>query len=354
MTRRFPWFFALALGASLAPACDRAPTGPALDDVAALLSISNPAVSNSRIFDSTLPALFRESVARVEKIQGRPGVDALLGDWRRLQEELKAEAVSASRPAIQAKLAAIHNEELRVVERVLGARAVTRVISEANIGLAEARALIAVAASGEDMSAANSVADRVAARLATARQAISVSAAREALDEASQAASLLAGLRYYLIESRRVGGLETLLPQAIAKLSAEPRDASAGELLARIESLNDRTRATLRAGDRAASHQLLADARAEQIRIVLRVLGNASAQQLVEKVDERAGEAAAGVAAAKAAGRDVAKLERMLHEAQDMNARAQTALAKGDAETALDLGSHAAGLLNAVQHQTWN
>jgi len=40
----------------------------------------------------------------------------------------------------------------------------------------------------------------------------------------------------------------------------------------------------------------------------------------------------------------------MLNEAASLNARARTSYSSGNHATALDLASHAAGLVNALQH----
>src|SRR5687768_10655612 len=109
-----------------ATACERAPTGPELEEIANLLAVARPAAATSRIYSSTLPALFRESVARLEQQQGQQGAAALLAEWRQLKHDLEPEAVASSRAEVQAKVEAIHNEELRIVERVLGARALTK------------------------------------------------------------------------------------------------------------------------------------------------------------------------------------------------------------------------------------
>lgn len=348
----FPRLTVLGLVAALATACDRTPTGPEVDDVAALLAISNPAAANSRIFNNTLPALFRESVARVQARHGRAGVELLLADWRDLQEKLKKEAPTASRSAVQARLAAIHEAELRIVRRVLGIDAIHRVIREAGMALAEANLQIAAAADrGEDMASPQSVAREAATGLEAARRAISQADSRSALEAASQAATLVAGLRYYLLEARRIHGLETLLPQAIEKLSAGRPTIPAA--ITRLDALDARTRAALAAGQRSESHALLAQLRAEQIALVIRALGTDRIALLIRQVDERAREIAPGIDSAKPTDRDAIRVERMVHEAQDMSARARAALANGDAATALDLASHAAGLLNAAQHLTW-
>jgi hypothetical protein len=342
------------LGALLATACERAPTGPEMDDLANLLSTARPAAATSRIYSSTLPALFRESVARLEQQQGQTGAAALLADWRQLKHDLEADAVSSSRAAVQAKVEAIHDEELRIVERVLGSRALTKVIGDASVGLAEAEAaVVAAEANGEDVAAARSVLAEANAHMKTARNAVNLTENRHALDEASKAAALLAGLHYFLVESRRIPGLETMVPRAIEKLKAG-NDAAADPALLDLEQLNGRARAALRSGNRSDAHTLLAELRTRQIALVVRALGAQSAEQLTTRVAARAKEVAVTVATLKSTGRDVLKLERMLRESVDMNVRAQNAFKAGDAATALDLASHAAGLLNAVQHLTWN
>lgn len=335
--------------AAMAAGCDRTPTDAA--DIAAMLVAADPALANSRALNSTLPALFRESIAKVESANGRRAVDLMLQDWRALQDELKTEAPTASRAAVQAKLDAIHQEELRIVERALGKRVITRLIGDGNVGVAEARAhIIAAEAAGVDLSAARSVADQVEAKLGAARIALQNANSRAALDAATAASTTLAGLRYYLVEGRRIAGLESLLPKAMARLEAGGDRAT----MEKLATLKAQTNAALRTGDRSAAHERLAELRAEHIRLVLRELGTDATSQLVQDVTERAAEVHASLLSLKERGRDVAKLQRMAREAVDLNTRARAALKKGDAATALDLGSHAAGLLNAVQHLTWN
>lgn len=335
--------------AALAAGCDRTPTDAA--DIAALLVAADPGFANSRALNSTLPALFRESIAKVESANGRRAVDQMLQDWRALQDELKTEAATASREAIQAKVAAIHEEELRIVELALGKRVITRLIGDGNVGVAEARAhIIAAEAAGVDLSAARSVADQVEAKLRTARLALQNSNSRAALEAATSASTTLAGLRYYLVEGRRIAGLETLLPKAIVRLEAAGDRAT----IEKLAALKEQASAALRTGDRSAANSRLAELRAAHIKIVLRELGPDATSQLVHDVAERAVEVQSSLLSLKERGRDVAKLQRMTREAVDLNTRARAALKKGDAATALDLGSHAAGILNAVQHLTWN
>jgi hypothetical protein len=303
----------LGLTATIAGGCDRTPTAPEMYYVAELLAISNPSARlDSRLSNNTLPALFRESIAKVESRQGRQAVQVMLSDWRALQERLKTEAPTAPRAVVQSRLAAIHDAELAIVERVLGSPAITRVITESSVALSDANAEIAAAASkGEDMAAARSVATDAGDKLEAARRALSASEPRTALETASQAATLIAGLRYYLVEARRIHGIETLFPEAVAKLSG-PGSQDAG--VAALERLNAQTRAAVAAGDRARSHSLLSQARAAQIRIVLRAFGSTPATRLLAQVDERARAIAARMGTAPNPDVYSLKVQRMLHE----------------------------------------
>jgi hypothetical protein len=344
--------FALSIG--VVAACDRGPTGLAPREVDALLAASGLGTPGSKSVNTVLPVLFRESIAAVRSAQGRPGVEALLADWRELQEELKADAPTAGRAAIETKLAQIHAEELRVVHSVLGNTAVTRLVTETNAGLAAAGLTIDAARNaGHDVSRAQTIAQQVREKLAATTNALSVTAMPEALDRAAEAAGMLASLRHHLVELQRIEGLESLFPRAMAKVKAERGPAAAAAMTAKLEMLNARTRAALRFGNREASHETLELARAEQVRIVKQVLGDGAAQRLVTQAGYRAEEIAASLKALDGSGRDVVKQQRMLREAIDLQQRAKTALQKGDGATALDLGSHAAGLLNTLQHLTW-
>jgi hypothetical protein len=340
------------LGAAVA--CDRTPIEPAFADIESLLAAAAPSIAEFGN-TGTLTALFREAIAAVEKAEGRRGVESLLGNWRALQEDLTAHASTASRSAVEVQLAAIHAEQLRVVRRALGNAVITRVVSETDRGLEEARRHIELAEmAGADVTAARSTALQVQDGLAAANAAVAERALDGALDRATRSAALLGGLRYHLVELRRVPGLESLYPRALEKLKQQKGDVAAAALLAKLETLEAQARVAVRSGDRARAHTSLAQVRAEQIRTVQRVLGNGEAVRLVKQVRARASEARGALDSLRAAGRDVAQHERMLKQVLDLNQHAAASLANGDHGSALDFGSHAAGLLNALQHLTWH
>lgn len=339
----------------LLAACDHAPTDPNVD-VEALISANNPgAAAGIKPLTSTLPALFRESIAKIEGRDGHLGVEALLSDWRKLQNDLKDQAPSLNRSAIQAKVQAIHNEEVRVVLQTLGSPVLTRVMSDVNVGLAETETQISLARmAGANLSNVAPVLDQVREKAAAARGLISAGENQRALDLAAQAATLLSGVEYYLVESQRITGVEGLFPLAVAKLNADPNlSANAREALKQAQLAESVARATLRSGERSATHARLAQARAQQINVVLQAFGSDAATHLISQIDARLTIMRATIDSLETAGTDVVRYERMLREATDLATRARDAARKGDSATALDLGSHAAGMLNALQHLTW-
>ena len=336
-------------------ACDSAPTDPGVD-VEALISANNPgAAASIKPLSSTLPALFRESIAKVEAREGRIGVEALLSDWRNLQNDLKNEAPSLDRATIQAKIQAIHNEELHVVMQTLGTPVLTRVMSDVSVGLAETESQVALARmGGADLSKIAPVLGQVRDKIASARGLIAGGESQRALDLAAQAATLLSGVEYYLVESRRITGVEGLFPLAVAKLTADSTaPASARQALKEAQAADALARETLRGADRSAARTRLEHARAQQINVVLQAFGNEAATHLVSQVSARVAIMRATIDSLETAGQDVVRYQRMLREATDLATRAHDAAQKGDAATALDLGSHAAGMLNALQHLTW-
>ena len=351
---RFPFkaIAAFAVSAGLAVGCDRTPTD--LAEIEALLAAAGRTSSDARSFDSVLPALLRQAIAAVDKAKGKDGVEDLLSNWRDLQEQLKAEAPGAGRSAIEAKLAEIHAEELRIVHRVLGNNATTRLVSETDAGLAGAELSISAAAgAGRDVTRARAIARQIRQKLAASHTAMSNKSEREALQHAAEAAGMLNTMRHHLLELQRIAGLETLYPRAIEQVTRERGAAAADAMVAKFSALNTRTRVALRSGDRQRAQDGLVQMRAEQIRVVREVLGSHAAHRLVSDVDARSQEIAAALTAFDNAGRDVIKYQRMLRTAVDLGKRASTALDNGDYASALDLGSHAAGLLNTLQHLTW-
>jgi hypothetical protein len=168
-------------------------------------------------------------------------------------------------------------------------------------------------------------------------------ASRAALDEARRIA---AGAANGGAGVPRLGGLERQYGEAIARVADEHGAERAAALLLRRERLLDAARTAARAGQRSAAQAGFEGARREQIRVVLDVLGAARVAVVLDAVTEAAERAGADVAAARFAG---SSHERMLRTAAELLVRARAAWDAGDAATALDLASHAAGLVDTVR-----
>jgi hypothetical protein len=165
---------------------------------------------------------------------------------------------------------------------------------------------------------------------------------------------LLSGVEYYLVESQRINGVEGLFPMAVAKLNADSNASPAAQQAVKdAQSADALARTSLRSGDRSAAHTRLAQARAQQINVVLQAFGSEAVTHLISQLDARVTIMRTTLDSIEKSGTDAIRFERMLREATDLAARARDAAKKGDSATALDLGSHAAGMLNALQHLTW-
>ncbi len=344
------WVLAVLLVTIAVSACDRTPTDPALDAGDALLL--EPAVRTSVYAPSStsLPQLFRNAATRVLIDRGRDAQRRLLADWRRLNEEASVALRSGDRHTAESRIAAVRAEEITTVLRVLGAGTAQRTASMVGGSVADARLeLIKAEAKGRNVARARLQAARVDALLLQANAAISAENFARALDLATAASDELDTVVHFLISLNRIAGVETLFPEVLARASRERGALAAKALSANLEQINAETRLALRRANRERSRQYLELARREQIRVVLAELGPSVASRLTQQVDS-------GVTATRKQVTERAepvttdRIGRMLDEAADLNSRAMRAVRNADFGLALDLASHAAGLLNAAQH----
>ncbi|HUP90175.1 MAG TPA: hypothetical protein VM100_12515 [Longimicrobiales bacterium] len=327
----------LILSATLIAACDQAPTGLPAN------------LSESSAYKNTLPALFREAIDKTNAEQGAEGVDILLAEWRSKDKQLKKRAPGASRAEIQNDLDALHGAELRVVLSSLGGGVITRALSDIKVSLAQSEALMESARLGGMAPAGANIINQVREKVRLAEAAAHHGKLVDALDIATQGSTILSGLDYYLVEVRRIGGIEALYPKAV-EAARSGDDDSAATLLRATEAANDAARVALRSGDRQAALQKLEAARKGQIELVLHTLGPSAANALVREADDRTRALRDSLTTMRKNGDDVLRFERMLREATDLARRARIAADANDYQSAIDLGSHAAGLLNALQH----
>ncbi|MGH7467604.1 MAG: hypothetical protein ACRENP_06410 [Longimicrobiales bacterium] len=327
--------------------CDRTPTDPTLDpglDEALLAGARSAVYSPST---TSLSSLFRASLARTSNGRGALAPERLLADWRRLNEEARTALSAGDQQTARVKVDALRAEEIRIVQRHLGYRGVVHVVEQVAVSMTRMR--MQLASSGRELTRARQLLDQVAEVVLRANQELEKGNIAAGLDHATRASDLLDGVAHYLITLQRIPALETQFPEAAAKLARDQGIVTAQKQLARVDAANQEARAALRSGDRERARRQLEVVRREQIHVVLRVFGTRVVPSLIAQVDT-------GIGAARADLRKVSeprhaeRAHKMLGEAASLNGRARAAADKGDAATALDLASHAAGLVNAARH----
>ena len=340
----------LLIAAAVLAACDRTPMDPALADPAAALLAGSSETSVFAASPTSLHSLFNVAVRRAARNEGTAGVNRVFGNWPRLDEEARAALRGADRQAAQARVAALRAEEIRTVLRVLGPNTASRVTMEVGVGLAKVRLdVVALEAAGTDVSRPKQASIQVAELLHKANRALENRDNPTALDYATQASDLLDGVLHAMIALRRIPALETLFADATAHYSRARGAAALPALLTTFDKTNQEARVALRAGDRVVATEKLEAARREQIRIVLTVLGPDVVGTLLQRVTMGIDSTRTRISTVA----DPAVAERarkMLAEAQSLNARARSALKDRAPAQALDLASHSAGLVNALQH----
>jgi hypothetical protein len=327
-----------------ATGCD-SPSDP-LDgrgELAALLQA--PAAGTSL----SLPALVYASVRTVYTEQGATAARALVAELRRAQHEARMAANGSAAERGAALVRGAHEEELRIVLRVLGGPVIGHVLHAVRTDAAELAARMdVVRSSGRPVRRAEQLMAQLESLLAEAVVAEQDGAALAALDAATRAAAAADAVRHALAEAQRVHGLEDLFADAAAAVRAGHGAAGADAILRRHDELARAAAATVSTGDRVRAHDALSQVRQEQISLVIETFGAGVVRRMLVEVADAAGEATAALAAERRAGRDVSRLQRMVETARDMQGRAAAALVAGDVAGALDLGSHAAGLIDAA------
>jgi hypothetical protein len=324
--------------------CDSAPSDP-LDsrtDLSALLADGRAAAPGL-----SLPGLVYSAVHRVYSEQGASAARALLTDLRRLEQEGRAVSNGAGRGEAAAHSQALHAEEVRIVLRVYGDAIVARVIEAVREDAL--RWTVRVSAeehAGRAVSEARELLARLDVQLAAAVTAQERGDAASALDAATRAAATGEELRAVLEYASRIDGLDDLFERATQRLRSAQ---GAGGALARHAELHSAAEDAVRLGSGERAHAALKAARDEQIRVVLAVLGPSSVERLLGEASAGLTELETMLQGARAAGRDVARLQRMAATSRDLLHRATAARQAGDAEVALDLATHAAGLVNAAR-----
>jgi len=327
-------------------ACDRTPGDP-LDgthDVAALLDLDGA----NRQSPHTIEGLLHSAVHRVYTEQGSAAARMLVAELRRLQDAERSARGRMDRDATAQRLQTLRGEQLDVVLRVFGNPIVDRVRAGVHLEAARLRRGVdELEAAGRPLPHARELLVTMSELMAEADRASAAGNAAAALDAAARAASTADAVRAGMADANRIAGLAELFDLSIAHVEAA--NGSATVDIAHYDALRRAADQAVRTGDRDRAQQALEAVRAEQVRIVLEVLGVDAAVRLVEAVRNSAIATETEVAREMAAGRDLVRIARMAAAARDMGHRAATALSSGDPATALDLASHAAGLVNSAR-----
>ena len=326
----------LLLAASLSAACEDSPIAPVdeADDFA--LTVVGPTPLGVRPAPLTLPGLLHTAIHRVYTTEGPARARMLVADLTALQSVARA---SSDHPdSVAAVQRRAHAEQLKIVLRVFGDEASARVITE----LRAEEAALHRALSDASPDAARDMLAQAGDLLARAEKA---EATAPALDDATRAAALLAAARIALSEHGRIPGLDEIFRTAAARILENGND----DQLAAYRRAQVAADQAARAPDGTRAQAALDAVRDEQIRIVLSVYGPEAGQHLLMRAREAAAEVRVTLRSARDRGHDLVRLERMHATARDMLMRADAAYARGDARTAIDLGSHAVSLLNALR-----
>ena len=311
-------------------ACEQATTDPSIRAEYAAAVAGRP---------NTLPALLGEALLVAQRQQGNEAVAALLTDWENRQAEVRATHTAGDRSAVQLKLQALHAEEIRIVLKVFGPDIVPRVIQESQRNLVNTSARLQESA--RDGVARAQVSTEEIQEMLERANGLSTQDPERALALVTQATEQLAAIDELLTSLRSVRSIETLFPEAAQKLSPAA--------LARHSQLQRTAALALGKDTRAEASLKLEAVRAEEIRIVLATFGNEIAAQILDEADAAIRDTRLKLNLMKDNGRDVLRLQRMLKSATDFYNHARTAEQVADYATALDHGSHAAGLLNSLQ-----
>lgn len=339
----------LVLAMLAMPACDRMPVDVQESGMAAALLLDRDA-SEAAAPPNSLPRLLHEAIHRVYTNEGSESARAVVADLQRLREARGgAVAWLADVDGAASDDSAIRAEEIRLVLSVLGTGVVPRVVDGVRTDADRLRDRVAGSeASGRELSHASTLFAETERLLELAAARLAEGSTASALDAATRAAVQVHEVRTMLLRVSTLPTLESLFDDAVTRLRLLRGPVHARNVLERFGSLQDAAAEAVRSGDRDRAHAALTAVRREQVAVVLHVLGPDMPQRQLAIVRVALRDAGAAIERSLDAGRDVHRLERMLAVARDIEDRAADAMRAGRFDDALDLASHAASLINAL------
>jgi hypothetical protein len=291
----------------------------------------------------TTEALFRTALIRLHRERGTAAtLDAASPLLARYAELDRVEA-RGDRHAVEQARAAVRDAQLRFILDVEGMAAIERTLSGVASGIEALR-------TGSDAGPGRAAESRAAA-VSAEQLLFDARAARQrgeylaALDLVTRAAGRLERGRVAASAAQRLDGLDALYRQALERAGPDEAAAQEGDrerLLAAAAEAVER-------GDRRAAQQLLEAARATQIRAVLATLGDAAVVRLAAATMHALAAVAHDIERARPGGDELTTQLRMVRSARELLARSKLEFARGDAAAALDMASHAAGLVDALR-----
>lgn len=331
----------------IAAGCEQSPTAPlsTVDEVESLGLVDwgeagMPVLASDQPI--SLEHLFRMALRQVAEEQGADAARALLERVKPFHEAVRAAVEAGDREAFQAAKAALRAAMADVIIEVMGEDVAQRVLDAVAGTFEELAAKVAEAkAAGQPVARLERLLAKARALLGAAQAA---SDASDKLDLATQAAAVLAHVRFGVHDRPPMPLLPHLVELARDKVLREQGRDAVEALFATLHELHAQLRAAREAGDAAAVEATLQAIRAEQIRIVITVLGTEPVQRVLDATATMLADVAEKIARAKAAGRDVAHLEAHLRDAAALHADAVSALAAEEPERALDLALRAADI----------
>ncbi len=322
----------LAFGAG---ACEDMPAGPGgLEGI----TQSDGVDGNAGL---SLRDLFAAAVFRVQREEGSDSAMAVLSRWRdaRSDEGDEGDEAAARDPEVRAV-------EASTVLKVFGPGLVEHATAVVGLELAETQAKAERArVVGRNDRGLQSALDSAAAALSTARAAREGTPIR-ALLALDDAAERLSRARRVLADAERFPTLDELYRRAL-----EQAGEAAGPTRAEDARLIDAADRAQIEGDLAGRYERLQALRSHRADFAVGVLGDTVCTRLLADVTAGLDELDAVLTGLDRSGADVLRDRRMLETASNIRDRAAAALEAGHPSLALDLGTHAASLLDELRRR---
>jgi hypothetical protein len=274
----------------LTTACDRMPADPAdggMDIAAALFGREAAELAGVPM---SLPSLVQSALFKVYSEHGAQAARSMVMDLRRLQERART-AEGGERELAAAHARALEAEQLRIVLDVYGDDVVPYVMEAVREDADRLRErLTGLEGAGQPTDRASELFAQMAELLTDAEAAMGSGSRRAALAAGTRAAAVAHAVHDALTESQRIPVLEELFAVAVRRVGDARVPAALGGRLAELERSREVARDAVQRGDRLAAHDALAAARAQQVRVVLDVLGRDAVVRLLADAATARGE----------------------------------------------------------------